>query len=249
MSSKWECVVATVLFSHWLWGPQLPARRLCERPTADNLWIRNSSMEWRFWSCIVVSSWCFQWSSVNGLRHSSCFAVCLQLGSWAKGASWFVPLGWRLYDYVLGDTDCTVSVSPFAVSMYLCIYVCVYVCMCYHAHTHTLIMHTHTHIYTYTHIYIHTHTYIYIYMCIFTYIHISIYTYTMLKWFMQTVDWSFFSPLSGPADSSIHSIRPSFRMACGIQELDSPSVHVFTYASKCNMFATCMKLHDNSDLK
>ena len=127
-----------------------------------------------------------------------------------------------------------IPIRSIYVSMYLCMCVCMYVLSC-----------THTHIYTYTHIYI----YIHIYMCIFTYIHISIYTYTMLKWFMQTVDWSFFSPLSGPADSSIHSIRPSFRMACGIQELDSPSVHVFTYASKCNMFATCMKFHDNSDLK
>ena len=36
-----------------------------------------------------------------------------------------MPLGWRLYDYVLGDTDCTVGVSPFA--MYVCMYICIYV--------------------------------------------------------------------------------------------------------------------------
>ena len=166
MSSKWECVVATVLFSHWLWGPQLPARRLCERPTADNLWIRNSSMEWRFWSCIVVSSWCFQWSSVNGLRHSSCFAVYLQLGSWAKGASWFVPLGWRLYDYVLGDTDCTVSVSPFA-------YMCVYVCICIYMYVYVSIyMYLYVSICIYMNVYVCICMYMYVYVCICIYMYL-----------------------------------------------------------------------------
>ena len=56
-----------------------------------------------------------------------------------------MPLGWRLYDYVLGDTDCTVSVSPFAVYIYMCVRKYIYTHIIY-------IMYNICHVFTYIHI-------------------------------------------------------------------------------------------------
>ena len=140
MSSKWECVVATVLFSHWLWGPQLPARRLCERPTADNLWIADTLWYCYCWSLDVV--WCSMVSMVKWRRASAlhCFTVDLQFGVLSQRSSmirapWpeiirLFTWGYWLYCGCIPIRSMYVcTYVRMCVFMYVCKYVCMYACM------------------------------------------------------------------------------------------------------------------------
>ena len=100
-----------------------------------------------------------KWRRASALHY---FTVDLQFGVLSQN-------GYGLYDHVLGDTDCTVSVSPFAVCV-----MCMYLCVCMYACMHVCSMH----VCMYACLSVCMSVYVYMYACMHVCMHACMYVCT-----------------------------------------------------------------------